>query len=77
MNAEDQITETEIVEEGVYSVRATIKPDAGSDVEFSTSRTEFELACTEDRDTNDAEATLVILLDPGYDISISKSCKEI
>ncbi|WP_148258248.1 hypothetical protein [Halalkalicoccus jeotgali] len=77
VKAERQITEAEIVEEGVYSVRATIEPDANSDVEFSTSRTEFELACSEDRYGDDAEATLVILLDPGYDISISKHCRKL
>lgn len=75
VNAEDRITETEIVEEGVYTVRATIEPDANSDVEFTTSETDFELACTKDRHEDDAEAALVILLSEGYTISIRRYCR--
>lgn len=75
VEAQDRIFESEIVDEGVYDIRATIEEDANSDVDFSTSETEFELACEEDRYDDDAEVTLVILLDPGYSISIRKTCK--
>lgn len=68
VEAEGRIFEEEIVEEGVYDIRATI----GS---RSNSEAEFELACEDDRDEDDDEVTLAILLNDNYSISISKVCE--
>lgn len=68
VEAGDQVVEEEIVEEGVYNIRVTIE-------DRTNSETDFELACEEDRDEDDDEVTLAILLDEGYRTSISKLCR--
>lgn len=71
----DRISESEIVDEGVYHIRATIEEDTNTDVEFTTSETEFELACEGERYDDDANVTLVVLLSPGYRILIRRRCR--